>query len=995
MGGRKSKTQQDPGEYQPENEFNNFYYFSRFTKKLFKIKSKKATRHKLKGKIKVYTDSAISNISNNEIAVIGGSDSLNSLTNTVFFIDCSKNRVLSFEPAPIKSKEGHIIVDGENYYFVGTTIETNENSGAIQGGPVMIYQKNRKQWNIIPHDRISKSNFYSLTENKKELDEIDFNLSSLISPGAFLLNGRIYLLGGKTFDGKNYNPSEKVFSLGTSEWDLRLEPFTLPIKLINPQCISKDKKTYIVGGNLENGKANLEVFIYTTKSNMIVNYHVSFESKIEENYSPQIVSDNIVFFSYPKFWIKSKGSKKFTSYLINDSSGKDYHKVSPTLKESSTPIEVQYIVVKNHSLLNFDFAITNGEYISNPSGYEFPFQKKVVDLASTPFHVDEILSVEIDPILFYDSKSKKKIKFKLNGKTAVLIVYSHKLHESYNIDFDKIIDAKNPETPLNWIIPVNVNKIYYSNWSKTVVTKKVWTAAPKDEDELVSVCNWGADNGYLIRPKGIMHGLSPLTMSNQEKEKVLLIDLTKYPCQPKVNPKSVYGPVVTVSTGTTMGELMTYLEQQEGPGDAPGWSFPHIPAPAHLTVGGVLAIDAHGTGIPCQSEHFNMSYGSLSNHLVELWAVVTDPKIDPHKYVIKKFDRREKDTKALLTHLGRITIFKVTLKVIPNYNLRCQSLTNLDYKTIFAKPIDGTNPENSLAYLVEKSGRVEIICFPFSMYPWTKVWSHAPKLPIGSIKVDHMNNYEFSDSYPDYITSLLKKVESIPDVTPELCSFMGKYPKLQLDLTNKEDLWGPSKNTLIYVKDQTLRVTDNGYAIHMNRSYIQQASYLVGNKFDKMVKDYDSFKKWPINCPLEIRVTGLDKNEHIFKYSDDEFNRPVISALAYSKLDKEKGWDVALWVNILTIPGTKYSNEFYEKFELWLLKTFNDDNAKTYVEWSKGWAYTRKNGPWTSPGVIQAIKAGFSDFRNDDDNWEWEKATLLKYDGRNIFFSELNRLLLS
>jgi len=467
--------------------------------------------------------------------------------------------------------------------------------------------------------------------------------------------------------------------------------------------------------------------------------------------------------------------------------------------------------------------------------------------------------------------------------------------------------------------------------------------------------------------------------------------LTKYPSSPEFSQSKEYGPVVTVSTGTTMGELMTYLEQQDGPGEAPGWSFPHIPAPDHLTVGGVLAINGHGSAIPCQSEHFNISYGSVSNHIVELWAVVTDPGVNPHKYVVKKFDRGEKDTKAFLAHLGRTIILKVTLKVIPNYNLRCQSLTHLSYKTVFAAPVNGENPENSLGYFLELTGRVEIIWIPFSKNPWTRVWSHEPKMPIGSLKTDHMNNYPFTDEYQDSITPLLKKIESIPGVTPKISTLLGWYPNLELEVTGTEDLWGPSKNTLIYVRDQTLRVTANGYAIHMNRKYVQQASHYVGMKFESMLQKFSSQKKWPINGPLEIRVTGLDKCEQLLKSFKDDFNRPVISALAYSRLDEEKGWDVALWVDVLTIPGTKHSNDFYRKFEQWLLKTFNDDNAKVYVEWSKGWAYTRKQGPWTSPEVIESIRQGFSDHRDDDDNLQWEKKTLEKYDSRNIYYSELNK----
>ncbi|MFU1924514.1 FAD-linked oxidase, partial [Klebsiella pneumoniae] len=54
--------------------------------------------------------------------------------------------------------------------------------------------------------------------------------------------------------------------------------------------------------------------------------------------------------------------------------------------------------------------------------------------------------------------------------------------------------------------------------------------------------------------------------------------------------------------------------------------FVATPAPGDLTLGGVLAIDGHGTGIPAQGESRlpGQSYGSLSNSIVALTAVVWD-----------------------------------------------------------------------------------------------------------------------------------------------------------------------------------------------------------------------------------------------------------------------------------------------------------------------------------------------------------------------------------
>ena len=125
-----------------------------------------------------------------------------------------------------------------------------------------------------------------------------------------------------------------------------------------------------------------------------------------------------------------------------------------------------------------------------------------------------------------------------------------------------------------------------------------------------------------------------------------------------------------------MLELLQYLEGQAGgSGSAPGYSFPHTPAPGNLTVGGVLAIDAHGTAVPTPpDDNFQASYGSMSNQILEFTAVVTDPNsTTPNQYALRTFKRDESDAKVFSTHLGRAFLVDATLQVIDNYNLRCQS----------------------------------------------------------------------------------------------------------------------------------------------------------------------------------------------------------------------------------------------------------------------------------------------------------------------------------
>ena len=50
----------------------------------------------------------------------------------------------------------------------------------------------------------------------------------------------------------------------------------------------------------------------------------------------------------------------------------------------------------------------------------------------------------------------------------------------------------------------------------------------------------------------------------------------------------------------------------------------------------------------------------------------------------------------------------------------------------------------------------------------------------------------------------------------------------------------------------------SGYAVHIRRLDIQEAVHDFTVKISALLKAYANNSKWPINGPVEIRVTGLD-----------------------------------------------------------------------------------------------------------------------------------------
>ncbi|MBB3033824.1 cholesterol oxidase substrate-binding domain-containing protein [Alteriqipengyuania lutimaris] len=547
--------------------------------------------------------------------------------------------------------------------------------------------------------------------------------------------------------------------------------------------------------------------------------------------------------------------------------------------------------------------------------------------------------------------------------------------------------------PDGWPRNIKLHSRTYRNWSQTIVVDDLYTCEPADADEVAQVCNWAKDQSppWQVRPRGCRHGWSPLTIGEETKPMadLIIMDMTKSLTSLEMIPASTgKPPMVKAGAGVTMDALLTFLQQQSGgSGTANGYSFAHTPAPGNLTVGGVLAIDGHGTAIPNDNENFDTAYGSLSNQIVSFDAVVSD---DSGTYAVKTFERGSAETDALLVHAGRLTIVSATLQVIENYNLRCQSRMDIHWQDLFAPPITSVETPDSLDSFLEQSGRVEAIWYPFTDEPWLKVWTAMPTQPAGSKLVTAPYNYPFSDNLPTIVTTLLKALTSgLPSLTPDFEKAFATFTKFELSKNGLSDLWGASMNTLLYIKDETLRVTANGYAIQMKRADVQQSVHDFAVQFNDMLHAYQAKGRYPVNAPLEIRVTGLDDPSHIVTPGGGDAQTPLISALTCDEDARSNGWDCAVWFDVLTLPGTKYENDFYSELEDWFVQRFPAPEYRLMPEWSKGWAYTEKGGAWTNGEFFAMMREAFSDGRDATSDWNYVVRTMAKYDSAGLFATPL------
>ena len=492
---------------------------------------------------------------------------------------------------------------------------------------------------------------------------------------------------------------------------------------------------------------------------------------------------------------------------------------------------------------------------------------------------------------------------------------------------------------------------------------------------MVTLANWAYQNGYTLRASGFSHNWSPLVLPNGANvANVVLVSTTESLTGISVN-TSATPATVTAQGGVSMDNLTTAVLSA-------GYGFCSIPAPGDITIGGVLAIDGHGTAIPANGETrpAGMSYGSISNLVQSLTAVVWTGS----SYALRTFQRSDPAIAPLLTNLGRTFITEVTLELGPAQRLQCVSNTTISASTLFAAP--GSAGSSSFASLVNQAGRVESIWFPFTSTPWVKTWKVAPSKPFLATSVSSPYNYTFAN----FITQ--QESDFIEDIVAGNVSITPSFEEAQIGIVDAGlittwtgNLWGWSKYTQLYVQPTTERVTSGGWALLTSRASIQQVVHDFYTQYQSMISSYAAQGQYPMNGPLEIRVTGLDQPAEA---GVSGAVAPSLSALAPRPDQPQR--NVCVWIEMLTIPTTPLCNQFYLQMEQWIYNHY----AGPRPEWSKGWAYTAA-GPWTNTAMLNStIPAGVNAGQSGD-VFGGAAATLNSYDPNGVFSNTFLSTLLS
>ena len=507
----------------------------------------------------------------------------------------------------------------------------------------------------------------------------------------------------------------------------------------------------------------------------------------------------------------------------------------------------------------------------------------------------------------------------------------------------------------------------FENWARTIVVDDVWTCAPRSPAEVAELANWAHREGYRLRPRGAMHGWSPFTVNATHCEgRIVLLDTTAH----LTGLSMVSEDRVRAGAGVSIERLLGFLELR-------GLGLTSVPATGEVTIAGAIAIGAHGAALPADGEApaRGKSFGSMSNLVAELEAIVWDRK--RRRYAVRRLERRDPACAAAACGLGRTMITEVILRVGPLDRLRCVSYTDIPAAELFAAPGSGGA---GFASFVAESGRAEAIWFPFTESPWLKVWSVAPDKPAGSRQVGAPYNYPFSDNVPLAAAELANElISGNVALTPQFGRTEAAVVEAGLAATGSRDIWGPAKNTQLYIKATTLRVDELGWVVLTQRADLQRVLHEITSFYLERVAAYEARGSYPINGPVELRASGIDR------VRDSGVAGASEAPLSPTVRVAGRPWDTAIWINVLTFPGTPDCFTFYREIERFILSSFRGDLALARPEWSKGWAFSANASHVAADVIGQRIPASFRRGRPLDARWDAAVGDLDRLDPHRVF----------
>lgn len=263
------------------------------------------------------------------------------------------------------------------------------------------------------------------------------------------------------------------------------------------------------------------------------------------------------------------------------------------------------------------------------------------------------------------------------------------------------------------------------------------------------------------------------------------------------------------------------------------------------------------------------------------------------------------------------------------------------------------------------------------------MWTVCPIKPLLSRAVNGPYNYVFGNYLPEPIPSLYSEISAGAWVlTPTLAQAQHTAFSTLTKATLSEDIWGKSKNTMLYVEPKPLRETSSGHVVITKRENVQKVVSMLAEMYESVQNDYAKQYQYPIGGHMEARLTSLDL--------------PVLGEIPslspIQSIPNNPDYNLAIWLAITSQIDQLGLHEAMMKIESQILEKFpmNSPEASPIgfarVEWSKGYGYTKDAG-WCNETVLcEIIRGTYS-----KDVWNHAIETWDRYDPHYIFSNEFLR----
>ncbi|CAG7832626.1 unnamed protein product [Allacma fusca] len=456
----------------------------------------------------------------------------------------------------------------------------------------------------------------------------------------------------------------------------------------------------------------------------------------------------------------------------------------------------------------------------------------------------------------------------------------------------------------NFPSSVSVNFSSYENWAGEVKTQ-AWIAYPENAAQILELANWARNASIKLRPSGNRHSWAPLTVAGNS-EKALVVDTTRYLNKMGIISSKPGDSSFWAEPGLSVISILAQLETAN-------LSLASFPAVGEISIGGVLAVGAHGLGIASQGKPSGHTFGALSNLVIELTAVVFDPISD--SYILKNFHRSDPETKAFLINFGRSFITNITLRAGPLVQLNCESVFQFSTEFAYAP----TKAPDSMAWFHDIYSRVEIFYIPYYNLVWVLKFNMSAEKPPEAIHVTKPYNFGNNFFKPDFQNSL--------------------------------NIWGTPKDTLLFFHPDSERFSDGSWTIVTSQGNAQNVIHNSFRLFEEARTIFDNVSEYilemrfvTVDDPSDVGIKGAE-SPGLGHFHPIE-GRPDMNIVVVIEITSTK---------IVTTPEGQMLLEFLTAYEKKLFKYFNDGEAIVRLEWAKGWGFSNK-GPNTNAEILAGVK---------------------------------------